>query len=246
MLVFNQEWYGLKAGKMDEKRRIVFAALLSLALLSTMLPVLAAPPPEKIVFIHYRAQGAGRPPASEGYYKLLGAKWKKLPVTFVVDPDNPYGLTRREIVDALRAAAEEWDSYTSIELFASYLVAHNANWDGDMPDGRNEIVFESYPEPNVIAVTVIWGYFSGRDKQIIEFDILFNTYYAWGDATIDQNVMDIRNIATHEFGHGVGLADLYQPPAWRETMYGYSDYGETSKRDLYYGDIAGLQKLYGE
>ncbi|MGB9718815.1 MAG: hypothetical protein ACP5PQ_05765 [Thermoproteota archaeon] len=82
---------------MDEKKKIVFAALLSLVLLATMLPVLAAPPPEKIVFIHYRAQRAGRPPSSEGYYKLLGARWMKLPVTFVVDPDNPYGLSRERL-----------------------------------------------------------------------------------------------------------------------------------------------------
>jgi len=58
--------------------------------------------------------------------------------------------------------------------------------------------------------------------------------------------MDVQNIATHELGHGLGLGDLYQTTAWQETMYGYSDNGETMKRDLYLGDIAGIQALYGK
>jgi hypothetical protein len=96
-------------------------------------------------------------------------------------------------------------------------------------------------------VTVIWGYFGGppKTREIIEFDILFNTYYAWGDAETDENVMDLQNIATHEIGHGLGLADLYDTDAAEETMYGYADYGEMNKRSLYKGDIAGITALYG-
>ena len=55
--------------------------------------------------------------------------------------------------------------------------------------------------------------------------------------------MDLQNIATHEFGHAAGLDDYYQCDL--ETMYGYSYYGDIEKRDLYDGDIAGIQKLYG-
>ncbi|MBA7643606.1 hypothetical protein ES703_51337 [subsurface metagenome] len=58
--------------------------------------------------------------------------------------------------------------------------------------------------------------------------------------------MDLQNIATHELGHSVGLGDLYDDVASEETMYGLSEYGETKKRTLYLGDIAGIQKLYGE
>lgn len=58
--------------------------------------------------------------------------------------------------------------------------------------------------------------------------------------------MDLQNIATHELGHGFGLADLYESNASEETMYGYSTEGEIKKRSLYSGDIAGIHDLYGK
>jgi predicted Zn-dependent protease len=54
--------------------------------------------------------------------------------------------------------------------------------------------------------------------------------------------MDLQNIATHEIGYGIGLADIYDCDL--ETMYGYSGEGDIVKRDLYDGDITELQKLY--
>jgi hypothetical protein len=93
--------------------------------------------------------------------------------------------------------------------------------------------------------TVIWGYFSGppRWREIVEFDILFNTEFSWGDADVDDYVMDLQSIATHELGHGAGLDDIYNCEL--ETMYGYASYGEITKRDLHTGDKAGIQDLYG-
>lgn len=73
----------------------------------------------------------------------------------------------------------------------------------------------------------------------------FDTDFVWGDATVDATLMDHQNIATHEIGHGVGLADVYDAPCVDVTMYGYSDNGETKKRDLASADITGLQGLYG-
>jgi predicted Zn-dependent protease len=78
----------------------------------------------------------------------------------------------------------------------------------------------------------------------VDFEIVFNTQFAWGtDGTL--SVMDLQNIATHELGHGFGLADLYEDQWSEQTMYGYGSYGEIKKRTLESGDIAGIQKLYG-
>jgi len=179
-------------------------------------------------------------------YRLLGVRWKNLPVSYVVNPSNDDGLSGDFVISSIYASAEEWDSHTSSEIFNdSYVVDSNATWDGfSIPDGRNELVFGYFPQSSAIAITVVW--YSKKTKEIIEFDTLFNDYYKWGDATQDGSVMDLQNIATHEIGHGLGLSDLYNINCYNETMYGYSDYGEVKKRSLENGDIAGLQKMYGE
>jgi len=127
-------------------------------------------------------------------------------------------------------------------------VDYSASWDSDAPDGRNELLFGDYDQEGVIAVTIIWGYFRGASGkgEIIEFDILFDTDFTWGDAIENPELMDLQNIATHELGHGAGLADLYQTETSEETMHGYSTEGETKKRTLHDGDKTGIQLLYGE
>jgi len=224
-------------------------------------PGLEKMPPglEKIVFIHYK-KGHGRPADKPGKpggkpdkgpkcYDFFGKgiKWKELPVSYVVHPDLE--ACSETSLMAILSSAETWDDASSEELFSDeYAVSDTANWDSDAPDGRNELAFGDYPEEGVIAVAVVWGYFSGPpwSRKIIEFDILFDTDFAWGDADGDPSVMDLQNIATHELGHGVGLGDLYDTRCSEVTMYGYSSYGETKKRDLEPADITGIQELYGE
>jgi hypothetical protein len=217
--------------------------------------VLTPPGLEKIVFIHYK-KGFAKPSWAGGgkkeaaCYDFLGkwVKWKELPVSYVIDPDNSQGLTEDFIAQAIFAGAEEWDSWTGSELFNdNYSIVYDGSWDSDAPDGRNELLFGDYSQEGVIAVTVVWGYFSGPpdSREIIEFDVLFDTDYLWGDATIDSTKMDLQNIATHEIGHGAGLDDVYETDCSAVTMYGYSDYGETQKRTLEPPDITGIQELYG-
>jgi hypothetical protein len=74
---------------------------------------------------------------------------------------------------------------------------------------------------------------------------MFDNDFIWGNADINPAVMDFLNIAVHEIGHGFGLDDLYTLGAMQETMYGYSTEGETKKRTLNTGDIAGIQAMYG-
>lgn len=212
--------------------------------------VLTPPGLEKLMFIHYK-KGFGKPPWAGGgtkekeskCYEFLGRgiKWHEadLPIDYVMSLDLSG--------DPIRRAVEEWDYWTGSKLFGGSDFVNDASWDDDFPDGRNELVFGDYPEHGVIAVTVVWGYFSGPPgkRKITEFDILFDTDFTWGDATENPEVMDLQNIATHEIGHGLGLADLYEEACADESMYGYSTEGETKKSDLNTGDIAGIQELYG-
>lgn len=231
---------------------------------------------EKVVFIHYK-EGFAKPTCdndgvcepelgekkncadckngSEGEstcYAFLGkgVKWKEFPVDYVVDPDNPDGLSESFVTNAIYLGAEEWDVHTNADLFGTQTIDYNLSWDGwvnSVPDYRNELLFGDYPQEGVIAVTVTWGYFTGKpdNRKIIEFDVLFDTDFTWGNAEVNPSVMDLQNIATHEIGHGAGLADLYDAVCAEETMYGYSAYDEIKKRDLNDGDKAGITKLYG-
>lgn len=197
---------------------------------------------ERVDFIHYaKPPGAGKP-AANTCYKLLGVKWKTFPVSYAINPSNPQGLADSFITSAISTSAETWDSATSTELFNNaYTVDAGARY--GVQNFQNAIAFGSYPDNNVIAVTSVW--YTSIGKQIVEFDLLLNTYYPWGDATADPGTMDLQNIATHELGHAAGLDDIYSTSCSAVTMYGYSRNGDTDKRTLEQPDIAGLQKMYG-
>jgi len=199
-------------------------------------------PIEKKVFIHrVKPDKPGKPPKDDKggggkeWYKYSGIHWAStdLPVTYVVDYELDLGV--------IVTSFETWDSETSTELF---FIGEPGEITAGIIDGTNALSYGDDSRAGVIAVTYIW-YF-GNTGEIIEVDTLFDVDFNWGDATGDPDAMDLRNIATHEFGHWLLLEDLYNRPARTQTMYGYSTEGETIKRTLESGDIAGIQEIYGE
>lgn len=208
-----------------------------------------APDLEKIEFIHYKkdfAKPTGKAPKAPSCYKFLTPgknpiRWYDT-VNYVINPTNPQDLPETFVGSAVSTSAETWDTAaTSRELmnnkYTTDVVAYGVQ------DYKNAIVFGNYPTAGVIAVTTVW--YNPASRAIVEFDIMFDTDWTWGKVSeATPNVMDLQNIATHEFGHGVGLADVYGSACSVVTMYGYSDYGETNKRTLETPDITGLLKLY--
>lgn len=199
---------------------------------------------ERVDFIHYAKppNPGGGGAKGETCYKLMGVKWKSLPVNYVINPSNPQNLSEGFVTSTISTSAETWDAATSTELFNNaYSVNYSAQY--GVQNYQNAIDFSDYPDDNVIAVTSVW--YTPVGRRIVEFDMRFNTRFTWGDATADNSMMDLRNIATHELGHSVGLDDIYSLSCSAVSMYGYSAYGETSKRTLEQPDITGLQKMYG-
>lgn len=171
-----------------------------------------------------------------GQYGKRYLKWGDLPITCVIHPNlGDFGW-------AIILSADTWDNSTGPILFGDFQLGDVAYGDGD---GNNAICFGNYySDPGIIAACTVW--YSPATKAIVEFDITFETDFTWGDATINPEVMDLQNIATHELGHALGLADIYDEGCSDVTMYGYSSVGETDKIDLADPDITGIQTLYGE
>ncbi|MEM2098899.1 MAG: matrixin family metalloprotease [Candidatus Bathyarchaeia archaeon] len=246
-------------------RKLFPALVIAILLLQAVLMAAAyASPPdlEQHIFIHYAKGAKPKPPATDtGYYKLLGAKWKTLPVTLEVNPANSYGLASEFVLEAIGMAAEEWDdgkysisdadasttwTGVAVNLISNTIEITNKGyndlaWDSSKLDGKNTILWGDYPQEGVIAVTIIWS--TRATKAIVEFDMVLDVNFAWGNGESDK--MDLQNIVTHELGHGLGLGDVYLTAANQETMYGYATEGETIKRSLYKGDMTGITKLYG-
>jgi len=213
----------------------------------------------KVTFIHFK-KGHGKPPDAgggkgggkkqeQGYYTYIakGAKWRTVE-DLRLNPSCDENLSQPLITNAVEAGLDEWETPGNavFDIFGTVVLDPSATYNDGAYRGCNTISFGSYGDPDVIAITTVWGYFSGpiSQREIVEAHILMNDDFVWGDASAGPVVMDVQNIVTHELGHCAGMGDLYESPAGEETMYGYSTEGELKKRDLYKGDITGIINLY--
>ena len=228
-------------------------------------------PLEKVTFIHYKKANAkpgtacgngvceagenankcpsdcGGSTGTSACYAFIssGAKWKTLE-PYAVNPSNSQNLIEVLITQATLAGVAEWETYGG-NIFGAQSTNYSASYNNAALDNINTLSFGSISSSGAIAVTNVWGYFRGppSSREIVEWDMLLDQVdFQWGDATVDATKMDVQNIITHELGHSAGLADLYTAECVDETMFGYSTEGETSKRDLNAGDIAGITALY--
>lgn len=169
-------------------------------------------------------------------YKLMGVSWKTAE-DFQVNI-GAFGINE------IQTSLNTWDSEVTFNVFGTAIDNPGIlrNLDGN-PDGYNTVTLEPLGDGGTIAFARTWFYRPPR-REIVESDVVFNSYYPWSE-TGESNCMDLQNIATHEFGHSLGLLDMYEPQHSELTMYGYSWYGDTIKRDLAPGDIAGIHAIYG-
>ena len=113
-------------------------------------------------------------------------------------------------------------------------------------DGVNAILWKKKGR-STLGATYVW--FSRFDGEVLEVDTIFNKKLPWAifpgspDCQSSPDAYDLQNIATHEFGHWVGLDDLYDDSDKDLTMYGFGAGGEVKKRSLGTGDVSGKNNL---
>ncbi len=203
---------------------------------------------EGFLFIDNR-RGNAKPPWAGGgkngdkggnskCYEFLakGARWKTVEKYLTGSGIDPT-LTETSL--------NAWDTVVSFDVFGIRDTTGTTDGaDTESPDGKNEVEFASLGATNTIAYTIVWGIFYGppRQRELVEWDVVFNSDYAWS-LSGEAGKMDYQNIATHEFGHALGLGHPEDTCA-EETMYRYAEFGETKKRTLEAGDVKGIQELY--
>ncbi len=207
---------------------------------------------EGIAFIHKKSNdvksnnvGGPKPKVGSTCYTVMaaGAKWKNVENYAVF----PGGLDSNYVLNNTASNISKWESAANFSnILGSGSLGAGSPSDPNVLDDRNEITFGHIDSNGTIAVTIVWGTFSGptNTRRIVAWDQIFNTDYVWSmDATGSTTEMDFENISTHELGHAMGMSHP-SGTCTQETMYAYANYGEIIKRDLNAGDIAGINTLY--
>ena len=216
---------------------------------------------EGYAIIHYKdgkAKPEGKPGKGGGTacYAFLasGAKWKTVE-PWLMNSSNASSLDGTTVFNTQVVALAKWEdaadgtveSGIGVDIVGTELATTSALVaDTESPDNQNEVYFADVSTPNAIAVTIVWGIFGGPPwaRELVEWDQVYDDVdYNWS-LTGATGTMDFDNIATHEDGHVVGLADIYDLTCGEVTMYGYANFGEIKKRTLEPADILGVSTLY--
>ncbi len=213
---------------------------------------------EGIMAFHHRPGHSGGPGGSGGTsdteptgnsncYSLFakGAKWKGVE-SWYLNPSNSEGLSDSFLLGNLQSNIQKWEDESATNILGDgaitsvILVADTIS-----PDGVNEVYFGDIADPDSIAVTIVWGIFSGppNNRILVEWDQVYDDVTFDWSSNGEADKMDFENISTHEMGHSLGLSHP-DNTCTVETMYAFAGEGETNKRTLEIGDKTGINKLY--
>ncbi len=185
--------------------------------------------------------GGGKPGGSCFSYLAKGTKWLSAEQWSVDDSDAPIA----NMAGLLANDVGTWESAAGADILGNGTVDRSYDADTSAVDDRNGAEFAPISDEGVIAVTYTWGIFGGppSGRALVEWDMVFDSdSFSWA-TNGDPGAMDFENIATHELGHAMGLGHP-ESTCTEETMYAFASLGETTKRTLNAGDIAGISGLY--
>ncbi|MBU2595410.1 matrixin family metalloprotease [Patescibacteria group bacterium] len=157
---------------------------------------------------------------------------------------KPKNLSESQVSAAIQSSFNTW---TAADPKQKFNYAGTTTTKAAKFDGTNAILWKGITR-GALAITYAWYYTT--TGELVEADTVFNRNYKWdltdisaGDCGGTTGDYDVQNIATHEFGHWVGLDDLYSSADKDLTMYGYGETKELKKDSLGLGDISGVNAI---
>jgi hypothetical protein len=165
-----------------------------------------------------------------------GMKWKLNPAT--VPSTN--GLTPEAVQSTLAKAFQTWSTADPDKVFT---------YDGTTSVTRSRLDFINtvlWRRISIGAIGITYVRYYTATGIVADVDTVFNDRHPWaifdpqnGECQSTPDAYDVQDIATHEFGHWIGLDDLYADTEKDLTMYGYGAGGELKKHTLGQGDVTG-------
>lgn len=171
-------------------------------------------------------------------YSDSGREWLTMPVNYYIEQTGTADVPGTSEFGQIQLAHNVWDRDPGSFFDLNYVSLTDKSPSAHF-DFTNTVGWVPSIPNNPLALTTCRG-----QPMIVECDMEINDLYFWS-TTGASGTYDIRNVAVHEFGHFITLNDLYGEGDSEETMYYQADPGETKKRDLFWGDAAGVRWVYG-
>jgi hypothetical protein len=169
-------------------------------------------------------------------YVAYGWKWQNGQAPYYINPAN-LDVSTSAAITAIEAGAAAWSSQTLAPFGFYYMGTTTGNTVTN--NGKNEVFFRNASNGSAIATTYYWS--SGGTA--LDADIVFwdGAYKFFTGSSGCSGGFYIEDIATHEFGHALGLGHSSVSDA---TMLAAVPYCGTSDRSLANDDKAGAEAVY--
>ena len=194
------------------------------------------------IFVDYQTPahaGAGPHPTNESSdFRLMqgGVRWfGGADVAYQIIGTEPFLGASNLVV----SAEESWDALVTTRTF----VRKQGSPSADPCGGVNTVQWVAMDGPGgVLASAGVCR--NVATKEMVGFLLSLDMAEEWSSDGAE-GMVDVENVAAHEWGHIVGLGHVNPPRSGCLTMYRYSGLGEVQKRTLGLGDKLGMAALYG-